>query len=222
MDSQNTFDKYYPLLKHHWLPLSLGLFGLIFLGYGLIALLSSSNSSNEIIFEPGADSRSLDPPSNQDKVSEIVVDVEGAVLKPGVYTLAANSRLSDGLIAAGGLSSDADRDWIAKNLNFAVKLGDGAKIYVPRVGEDTKGIAPLRPPEADSAGQAGSTGTTDNSQININTASKEILDSLPGIGPVTAQKIINGRPYSSVDELLSRKIVGSKVFEQIKDKITVY
>ncbi len=58
--------------------------------------------------------------------------------------------------------------------------------------------------------------------ININTASESQLDTLPGIGPVTAQKIIVGRQYGSIDELLSKKVVGAKVFEQLKDKISVY
>ena len=71
-------------------------------------------------------------------------------------------------------------------------------------------------------GTTSTTGSIANSQININAASEQELDSLPGIGPIYAQKIINGRPYSSIDELLSKKIVGSKVFEEIKEKITVY
>ena len=61
-----------------------------------------------------------------------------------------------------------------------------------------------------------------SSLVDINTGSQSQLEALPGIGPVTASKIIAGRPYNSVDELLSKKIVGSKVFNQIKDKITVY
>jgi competence protein ComEA len=214
MDSQTFLDKYSPVLKRHWLPLSLGFVGLMFLAYGLIALIGSSNSSKEIIFEAGSDSSlSSEPTLIQDKVGDIVVDVEGAVLKPGVYHMAADSRLSDGLIIAGGLSGTADRDWLAKNLNLAVKLRDGAKIYIPRIGEteaeSIKGVKSIKGVDAED-------------KININSASEEILDSLPGVGPVTAQKVINGRPYSSIDELLSRKIVGSKVFEEVKEKITAY
>lgn len=200
--------------------LILGLFfvGMIFLGYGLIALLGASNSSKEIIFEPGSDSTlSSEANPKQNKVDEIVIDVEGAVLKPGIYSLVSNSRLSDALISAGGLSENADRDWLAKNLNLAVKLVDGAKIYIPRIGETL-----LRSASSNFEGQAGITGNLASDQINVNTASEEVLDTLPGVGPVTAQKIINGRPYSSIDELLSKKTVGSKVFEQIKEKITVY
>ena len=216
MDSQTFLDKYSPVLKRHWLPLSLGFVGLIFLGYGLIALLGAADSSKEIIFEAGSNSGlSSESTSNQDKDRNIIVDVEGAVLNPGVHHVASDSRIFDALIKAGGLGVDADRNWVTKNLNLAAKLADGAKIYIPRIGEDVKSITW-------GTGTTGITGSIADSQVNINTASEQALDSLPGVGPVTAQKIINGRPYSSIDELLSKKIVGSKVFEQIKEKITVY
>jgi len=216
MDLQG-FIKKYPFLKRHWLPITLGFFGLIFLGYGLIVLFGSSDSAKDVVFEPqDASVLSSESSSATSQLRQLVVDVEGAVLKSGVHYVSSDSRLQDALIAAGGLSSDADRDWVTKNLNLAVKLTDGAKIYIPRIGEDVKGTTPLR------QGFAGQAGSTSSDQININTASEQSLDSLPGIGPVTAQKIINGRPYSSIDELLSKKIVGSKVFEQIKEKITVY
>lgn len=190
--------------------LILGLFfvGLIFLGYGLIALIGSSNSSQDVLFE-AKEAR----PENL-KVTNITVDIEGSVVKPGVYHLPLDSRIQEAISAAGDLSEFADRDWLAKNLNLAVKLTDGAKIYIPRIGED-KSITGVK-----GASVAGSEGGF--SQVNINTANKEILDSLPGIGPVTAQKIITGRPYNSIDDLLNRKIVGSKIFSQIKEKIMVY
>jgi len=212
MDSQTLLDKYSPVLKRHWLPLSLGFVGLIFLGYGLIALFGSSDSSNDVVFEPQEDSVLSSKVSSSATARQLVVDVEGAVLKPGVHNVPSDSRLQDALIAAGGLSSDADRDWVTKNLNLAIKVTDGAKIYIPKVGEEIesiKGIKSIKGGDAEDI-------------ININSASEHELDSLPGVGPVTAQKIINGRQYSSIDELLSKKIVGSKVFEQIKEKITLY
>ncbi len=220
MDSEGVVQKYSPFLKKNWLPLSLGLLGLIFLGYGLIALIGSSDSAEDVVFEAQDASVLSTESSSATSLRELVVDVEGAVLKPGVHFVSSDSRVQDALIAAGGLSSDADRDWVTKNLNLAVKVTDGTKIYIPRTGEDVRGVTPLR--SSASWGQASSTGSIADSQVNINTASEQGLDSLPGVGPVTAKKIINGRPYSSVDELLSRKIVSSKVFEEIKEKITVY
>lgn len=205
MDFQLSLEKYRPLLSQYWLPIALALFGLMFLVYGLIALLGSSSSSNDVVFETSSSA------TESAKVKEIIIDVAGAVLKPGVYRLSFDSRVQDALVAAGGLSEAADREWLAKNLNLALKLKDGVKIYIP----------PLR--SESFAGQASTVGSiTTESLININTVSEGELDSLPGIGPVTAQKIINARPYEAIEDLLNKKIVGSKVFEQIKEKITVY
>lgn len=205
-NSQQILDKYIPLLKQYYLPLGLGLVGLIFLVYGLIALLGGSSPSKDIMFEAGSEA------TESAKVKEIIIDVSGAVLKPGVYRLAFDSRVQDALVAAGGLSEAADRAWVAKNLNLALKLKDGVKIYIP----------PLR--SESFAGQASTVGSIYYTEglININTASEGELDTLPGIGPVTAAKIINARPYEAIEDLLNKKIVGSKVFEQIREKITVY
>jgi len=88
---------------------------------------------------------------------------------------------------------------------LAQKLTDGAKIFIPAVGENSQ---------------------TDNQavegKININTASEAALDMLWGIGPATAQKVISGRPYQKTEDLLNKKIVKTNVWEEIKDKISVY
>lgn len=178
------------------------LIGFVLLSGGLIYSLRSSNSgqASDITFESSST-------ANESKSeNKITVDVEGAVINPGVYSLISNSRAKDALIAAGGLSSQADRDWVSKNLNLALKLSDSAKIYIPKIGESANPI-----------GQISQIGL-----ININTASASDLDGLPGVGPATAQKIIDRRPYSSINDLLSKKIVKSSVFEKIKDKIAAY
>lgn len=204
MDTNLLREKLLTFAKENIVVVGLGIVGLIFLGYGLISLLSSDSSKDEIIFE--SFDNASDKPSEQ--VSKIVVDVEGGVEKPGVYSLSANSRVQDALIAAGGLSESANREWVTKNLNLAAKVTDGGKIYIPLQGES---ITPLR--SSSFAGQAGG--------VNINTASESELDTLPGVGPVTAQKIINGRPYSLVEELVQKKVVSNAVFEKIKDKISL-
>ena len=112
----------------------------------------------------------------------------------------------DVLAEAGGISEDANRDWVEKNINMAKKASDGLKIYIPRIGEEVLSIS-------QNSAQAGAV-------ININTASASDLESLPAVGPVTAQKIIDGRPYSQIGELIDRKIVGAATFEKIKDKIS--
>lgn len=211
MDFHSLVDRYSPLVKKHWLPIGLGLAGLIFLGYGLIGLLGSSSGSDSIIFE----SSNIASDSASANKTGIFVDISGAVVKPGVYQLKADSRLQDGLIAAGGLSAQADREWVARNLNLAVKLKDGTKVYIPDKNDSypaSQGV-PL---------QGGVGNISASGLININSASLSELDKLPGVGPVTAQKIIDNRPYSDINELLSKKIVGSKVFGQIKDKVAIY
>jgi competence protein ComEA len=142
----------------------------------------------------------------------IVVDIEGAVTKPGVYTLPADARVQDSLIAAGGLSSDADRKGIAKLFNMAAKLTDGGKLYFPFVGESV---------QTASVGTTGQVAGASTSIVNLNTASEAELDGLPGIGQVTAQKIITNRPYQTVDELTSKKVVTASVFAKIKDLVSV-
>lgn len=216
MDLQTFVDKYYPLLKQHWLTIALGFLGLIFFGYGMISLFFASRStSQDILFEAkDSDSGNISTsPKEENLAVNLTVDIEGSVVKPGVYRLPLDSRIQDALVAAGGLSASADRDFIAKTINLATKLSDGAKIYIPKTGESSNSTAIM--------GTTGIVGSAVN-QININSASEQELDSLPGIGPATSQKIISGRPYSSINDLLDRRIVGSKVFDQIKEKISVY
>ena len=210
METESLIARFSPFLKKYWLTLGLFSLGLIFFIYGLIAFFSSASKPAEITFEKAGNSSNSQPNSiNQDL---ILVDVEGAVQAPGVYKLAPNSIIQDALVLSQGLSSNADRDWVAKNINLAAKLSDGAKIYIPKTGEtgSSNSEVPV------------SSGGSVSSLININTAPSDALDSLPGVGPATITKIVNGRPYSNINELLDKKIVSSKVFSQIKDKISVY
>lgn len=181
------------------IPALFAVLGLILFVLGLISLLASSPTEERIIFEDQKETR-----------QEMVIDIEGAVIKPGVYKLPTDSRIKDALIAASGLSGDADRDWVAKNLNLAQKLTDGGKVYVPNKSQNAKGKS-----------QNYASGETSN-QVNINSASAAELESLSGIGKVTAQKIVDGRPYTATEELLEKKIVGKSVFDKIKEKIAVY
>jgi competence protein ComEA len=192
--------------------------GLLMCGVGAIQYLSSSNKSSEIEFITSTD-KSVKGTS--DITSKISVYVAGSVQKEGVYALNEGTRIQDALIAAGGLASNADRDFIEKKLNLAQKLIDGGKIYIPAIGEERTVIANL------ASNKEGVDTTSDpmventDGLININNASEKDLDVLPKIGPVTAQKIIAGRPYGSVEELVSKKILTQKTFDGLKDKITV-
>ena len=141
-------------------------------------------------------------PDVEESVSEIVVHVDGAVANPGVYHLKTEARISDAVSAAGGLGENAD----SSRVNLAAKVSDGQKILIPTKGESV------------TASIAGSS----TGPVNINTASSSQLDSLPGVGSVTSGKIISARPYSTVDELMSKKVVSKSVFEKIKDLVSVY
>lgn len=194
-------------LRRFALPLLLATLGVISLGYGLITLSGKNEPQNDIVFESAQET--VSPVKKQ----LIIIDVQGAVLKPGVYSLPEDSRVQDALIAAGGMSTDANREWIAKSINLAGKLADGTKLYLPFKNEAGGGITAVS-----SQGVIGAA----SGQVNINTATTTELEALPGIGGVTAGKIISGRPYASPDELQSKKIVGKSVYEKIKDKVTVY
>ncbi len=187
--------------------------GLILISFGALLVKKSIDLSPTKV-------EVLEETTESDKDKEIVVEVEGAVERPGVYKLAKNSRIEDVLISAGGFSSIADRGWIEKNLNRAQKLSDGQKIYIPRVDEQSEVL---------SAKNSGIYQTTSSNfdvrgsaLININTASLKELDSLPGIGPVYGQNIIEHRPYSNTSELLSKGVLKKSVYEKIKDLVTVY
>lgn len=218
MDSNKVVEKLLPHIKRYWIPLALAFLGIVFIGYGAVALLgSSSGQESQVVFTEDASAK---------KETKITVDVEGAVLKPGVYDIIADARIKDALAAAGGLSQEADRVWISKNLNLAAKLTDSAKLYIPTTGESaTQASSGVK--DASSAGSSGvvvgsSGSVTSSGLININSATAKELDTLPGVGAVTAEKIINGRPYASIQELLDRKIVSSRVFGEIKEKTAVY
>jgi competence protein ComEA len=199
--------KLMPFIKKYWLPLVLAALGLIFFAYGLISLLVNKPQPQEMLTRSDSSESLASSPQNQ-----ITIDIEGAVALPGVYKLPVGSIIQDAFVAARGLSEDANRNFVAKNINLAGRLTDGQKIYIPHLNE------------TDSQTQNASVNTVSvNAQsglININSASSVDLDTLPGVGSVTAQKIIDNRPYLKIDDLLNRKVVSSKVFTGIKDRIS--
>ncbi len=190
------------------LALSVFLFGLILIGLGILGLkiFNSGNGPKvEILGESAPAAVNTD--SLMNIINIIKVEIAGEVIKPGVYELKEGSRVNDLLIAGGGLSAKADREWVAKSVNLAQKLTDGAKIYIPAVSTNWSNLSNL---------------SNSPAKVNLNTASEAELDKLWGIGEATAKKIIDSRPYSRTETLLEKKIVNKGVWEKIKDEITVY
>jgi competence protein ComEA len=143
---------------------------------------------------------------------EIVVDVAGAVEKPGVYKIPSNSRIGDALVLSGGLAANADREWVAASLNLAQKLEDGEKIFIP----DKSANQQVSDSEVQIAGKSVST------KININTASVVELDALNGIGEARAKAIVANRPYSKTEEIVIKAKIPQSVYEKISSNISVY
>lgn len=135
----------------------------------------------------------------------LVVDVAGAVARPGVLRLPAGSRIVDAIAAAGGFTPEADRT----ALNRAAPLRDGARVYVPRPGE--------LPP-------AGSSGSDAERRVNLNLGTVAELEQLPGIGPGIAARIIRsreGKPFARADDLQTRGLVSPRVFAELRDLVTI-
>ncbi len=141
----------------------------------------------------------------------LIVYVSGAVIAPDVYRLPIGARIKDVIVAAGGLSADADPDAI----NLAAHIADAQQIKVPRRGE----VA------AQASGIPQATTAADGALINLNTASAAELDTLPGIGLAIAERIIEYRgtngPFKSVDDLRNIKGIGTALFEKIAPLVTV-
>ena len=148
--------------------------------------------------------------SESAKISTITVDVSGAVVHPGVFNLSPSSRGSDALAAAGGPAKNADPYFLHKTFNGAEKLSDGQKIYLPTKDEAH---------EITEAGEVKSPPHSLAAKVSINSSTVEELDGLKGIGAKRAEDIISNRPYSSLTELVSKKILTQTIFEAIKDDI---
>lgn len=147
----------------------------------------------------------------------IRVHIAGAIVRPGVYELPEDSRVLDVVEAAGGFVAEADKT----ALNLAAIVDDAERLDIPYVAGFT--------PEAESGFVVVSTGTPSASAgeglVNINTASLDELDTLPGIGPTTAQRIIDYRnengPFGSIEDIVNVSGIGPATFEELKDLITV-
>lgn len=205
---QNPIDKLLEeLVKHHFRELVivsgfLFSLGVLVLGFAYwqrqnkerIVLESANNSTEEVLSESIAAS----------PIPSLMVDISGAVNNPGVYSLEEGGRVKDIVDQAGGFSEEADLEYVSKYINLAQTLSDGDKIYIPKKGEQLS--APVSQPLG---------------KINLNTATQAELETLSGIGPTYAQRIIKARPFKSIEEIMKVSGIGTKLFNRIKDKITI-
>lgn len=188
---------------------------------GGVALAVAMGGSGGATFEgPATAEGSLAPQSAAPAFGEIVVDVTGAVANPGLYHLATGARIGDAIDAAGGFGPRVDVDRVGRELNLAATLHDGDQVRVPSRDDPT---SPPGGGGSGGSGGAGGSGGSGGGLVNLNTASQSELEELPGIGPVTAEKIMAAReeaPFRTVDELRERGLVGEKTFEDIRPLVT--
>lgn len=196
-------------------PIILGSGSILFIVISLTILIKSTQTSTPITF-----SRSPDEASGSGQASTIVVDIAGAVVRPNVYTLPGGSRVEDAIAAGGGLSQDVDGDRLAKVINRAAKLSDGAKLYIPKLGDTqtSRNIVTGPGPVDDETSHNILTGLN---PVSINAASQSELEALDGVGPATAKKIIAGRPYTSLEELVAKKVIGKALYDKIRGQLTL-
>jgi competence protein ComEA len=183
--------------------------GLVSVGYGfwrvsVAGVVEYQNAGTEVDY--------VSELKETDQLPQVVVEVAGAVEKPGVYTLPVGSRVAQALVQAGGATLEADQAFLAQQLNLAQEVTDQQKIYIPfwleaEVNQESEIPSSL----------PFSTETT----VSINSASITQLMELEGVGEKRASDIISSRPYFTIDELVSKKVVTEAQLEKIKTQISL-
>lgn len=185
-----------------------------------------SDASDAAADEAGAEADGVDESGARQDADTVFVHVAGAVAAPGVYELPADARVQAAVDAAGGFSADAAQDAV----NCARTVQDGEQILVPTMAQRQDGAMPAAGESTASAGAGASPGNAGSSgaaggKVNINQAGVEELDTLPGVGPSTAEKIVADReangPFASIEDLKRVSGIGDKKYEQLSGLITV-
>lgn len=185
-----------------------------------------SQNQKEIFFEESKQENEVQERTEETENKKIIVHVSGAVKNEGIVELEEGARVANAIEKAGGVRDDA----YTKDINYALKLEDGMKIYVPTIEESKqeKEEVNINSESSNYIISSNNTKTNENSngqKVNINNADESELDELPGVGPSTAQKIIqyrkeNGK-FKSIDELKNVSGIGEAKFQKIKDLICV-
>ena len=184
------------------------LLGLAARGLGWGTVLERGDPTPVVEFEPGFEAEGQSDGESANDSATILVHVDGAVRSPGVYELEEGMRVQDAVLAAGGLAESAD----TSGMNLAARVGDGEKVHVPLAGEDA-------------VMGGGATSSSSPSLVNINTATAEELDELPGVGESTARAIIEDREkngaFGAPEDLMRVSGIGEKKFERLEAMICV-
>ena len=185
-----------------------------------------SQNQKEILFEESKQENEVQERTEETENKKIIVHVSGAVKNEGIVELEEGARVANAIEKAGGVRDDA----YTKDINYALKLEDGMKIYVPTIEESKqeKEEVNINSESSNYIISSNNTKTNENSngqKVNINNADESELDELPGVGPSTAQKIIQYRKengeFKSIDELKNVSGIGEAKFQKIKDLICV-
>lgn len=218
---ETFFKSLYPLwrrfkrIRKYWLEVSLILVAVIVIIFSINIYLKATNEVSQN--ETNIDVDILRPTKVDGK---IYVDVSGSVKNPDLYKASNGQRLKNLIDLAGGLADDADRDFFARNFNLAKVMSDQEKVYVPSVWEVSNGYFIEITQTLDHI-SAAKIGEDARIKISLNEATLEELDTLPGVGKVTAQKIVDNRPFGALQELIDKKVLGKSAFEKVRELIEI-
>lgn len=239
---REIFSKIENILLENLLKSFLILYIVSMLSVGVLWILTKSDSGIRMFGNiDGGEAGVVGEGGIEQEKDKIQVAISGAVKNPGVYELTSEQRLIHLINLAGGFISDASEEWITKNVNLSSKLEDTQKIYIPfkwdtestkLKNRETDLYALVKPIASTSAvesvdarvsgsgSQTGSGQADAGTSVDVNTASQEDVDSLPGIGPVYAARIIENRPYDDLEGFEETSGLPSNVIENIKNLIS--
>lgn len=193
-------------------------------GQGSVAVDGATGQTGAIgTVSAAGSSRPRDPGPSAAAATELVIDVQGAVVRPGIVRLPAGSRVADAIGAAGGYGPRVAAERVGRTLNLAAPLHDGDQVVVPS-RDDSVAVGSVAPGGSGTGAASGSGSGANGGPVDLNRATTSELDALPGIGPVTAAKIIAAReeqPFTSLEDLRTRKVLGAATLEKLKDLVVV-
>lgn len=183
------------------------IYGSLILNGLLLAFLIFGNKTSSMVIAEMAvtsDNKTIFV-QNSPSVSQLLIEVVGEVNNPGIYKISRPIMVLEAIDLAGGLTKNANMDYVHQVLLLSKTVSNNEKIYIPHLSQQV----------------SSSSDSSNSSLININSASLSELDKLPGVGPVTAQKIIDGRPFTSVEDLQSLDGISDTLYNNIVTLVTV-